>query len=213
MSEQATRYGGFPTLTYNGFSAQPFSQMAPLVAGETGSSLWNDRGPDHTNPYNPPLFGANAASDRFNASFDFRSATGAAQPGLQLVLSASAKQSSVRQTWLQIYDNGTTGFNLEYYDTSGDGNVGDYVDFVTGLSYNEWHNITMQVQFVDGVVDVNGNPYTLRPGDAGFNESDVYGNDIVKLYVDGQLKLTASTWESYYLSESDATPAPDAAGG
>ena len=130
-----------------GFQRNRFRRRRPWSRVKPGSSLWNDRGPDHTNPYNPPLFGANAASDRFNASFDFRSATGAAQPGLQLVVSASAKQSSVRQTWLQIADNGTTGFDLDFYDTSGPTGT-DY--YITDLSYSAWHNITMQVQFVDG---------------------------------------------------------------
>ena len=49
-------------VTNSGLSAQPFSPVAPQVAGETGAALWNDRGPDHTSPLTPPNPGAGCAA-------------------------------------------------------------------------------------------------------------------------------------------------------
>ena len=78
------------------FSDSIHSPSSAQVAGESTSALWNDRGTNHNTPINPPLFGANATTNRFSYTTTFRSATGAAQPGLRIDLSASAKQSPTR---------------------------------------------------------------------------------------------------------------------
>ncbi len=178
---------------YSEYSSQPFSPTTARVAGENGSSLWNDRGPDHTNPYNPPHFGANAATDRFHAAFDFRSATGAAQPGLAITLSPSAKQSTVRMSYLRISDNGSSGFDLLFYDTSNGDQNWNPTTVATGLSYSGWHSIVMDIEFVDGV-DTGG--------------GQVNGNDVVRVYVDGILGHTGTTWESYYYAEGEGVTEP-----
>ena len=178
---------------YNAYSSQPFSPTAESVAGETGSSLWNDRGPDHTNPYNPPHFGANATTNQFYSSFDFRSATGAAQSGLAITLSPSAKQSSVRMSYLKISDNGSTGFDLLFYDTSNGDQDWNPTTVASGLSYSDWHSIDMDVAFVDGVDNSGG---------------QINGNDVVKIYVDGSLEHTGTTWESYYYAEGEGVTEP-----
>ena len=190
------------------YSAQPFSQVSDQVAGETGSWLYNDYGPDHTHPYSPPHGGATAASDRFYASFDVWSFTGAVQPDLSVTISPSAKQSAVRMSYLRILDNGADGLNLIFYDTSNGSNGWNETTVAAGLSYASVHSIAMDVQFVDGVVDSLGNPYTLMPGDAGYNVDDVFGNDIVRIYVDGTLAHTGSTWESYYATTGEGVPEP-----
>ncbi len=154
--------------SYTSYSSQPFSPTSPLVAGQTGSSLWNDFGSDHTQPYSPAHFGANATTNLFHSDFDVCSATGAAQPGMTITVSASAKQSAVRQTYLRILDNGTNGLDLIFNDDFGDHTI------ATGLSYTAWHHIDMDIQFVDGMGDINGDPYTLHPGDPGFNANEVY---------------------------------------
>jgi hypothetical protein len=51
------------------------------------------------------------------------------------------------------------------------------------LSYAGWHTVAMDVSFFDGV-DTSG--------------GQVNGNDVVKIYVDGSLVHTGTTWESYY---------------
>jgi hypothetical protein len=64
------------------YSNQPNSPSSPAVAGDSAAFLYNDRGPDHTLPTTPPDTRAGATTPYFHGGFDFKSATGAAQPGL-----------------------------------------------------------------------------------------------------------------------------------
>ena len=181
-------------VAYTEYGFQPFGPVSNAVAGETGSWLYNDYGPDHTHPHSPPEPGAPATYDRFLGSFDFWSATGAAQPDLAVTLSPSAKQSSVRMSYLRIADNGTDGFDLLFYDVANGANEWNGTTIATGLSYSDKHSIAMDIQFVDGVVDHGG--------------GDIDGNDIVDVYVDGALAHTGTTWEVYYYVEGEGVPEP-----
>jgi hypothetical protein len=174
------------------FSSQPFSPTSPQAAGENGAALWNNRGTNGASPISPPLFGANAETNCFCAEVTFRSATGAAQPGLQVNLSPSAKQSTVRMSLVQIVDNGVDGYRLDvspgvYLDSGGSPQFPALIQYnpaTTGLDYADWHTVTIAVQFFDGLApEVN---------------DETYGNDIVEVFVDGDLIHTGTTWEAYY---------------
>ncbi len=144
-----------PRVAAGGYPAQPYSHVSPQVAGESGSYLYNDRGPDHTNPLTAPNPGGGATSSRFYASMDFRSVTGSAQPGLSVSLSPGAKQGAVRMSYLNISDNGTDGFDPLFYETY-DGSSGwRGVTVATGLSYDQTHSLAMDIESVDGV-DTSG---------------------------------------------------------
>jgi hypothetical protein len=165
-------------VTSGGMSDQPNSPSAPLVAGETGAELWNDRGPNHTTPVNPPYARATAATPFFSAAFSFKSVTGSPQADLSLNVSPVARQSTWRMSFLSITDTGA-GFDLGFFDTD---SIGGFIStpVATGLSYADWHDIEMLVEFVDGV------------------EGDGSGNDVVRIFVDGALVHTGTTWETYY---------------
>jgi len=155
------------------FSSQPFSPIVPdaLVAGETGAYLYNNFGPDSTAPWGEPANkGRMAQTKHFCASFDFKSETDGAQVGLKIEIDASAKQSSARYAWMRVEDNNGAGLD---FNTDG-----GYA--ATGLSYNEWHHVKMEIEFVDG----------LNP--------DGSGNDIVTITVDGGTPIVTTTWEDYY---------------
>ncbi|MBU6159266.1 MAG: hypothetical protein KGP35_09615, partial [Bacteroidetes bacterium] len=170
------------------YPSQVFSAVSGQVAGETGSSLWNNRGTNGLAPLSPTQFGANATSKTFYTKLKFRSATGAAQTGLQLTLSPSAKQSAVRMSFLQIQDNGSTGFNLNFYETLANGAFpSNATQIASGLSYTTLHTLEMEINFVDGVSTVGG---------------VVFGNDVVKIWLNGTLIHTGTTWESYYYTNS-----------
>lgn len=171
-------------VTNNGYSAQVCSPSAAQVAGETGSALWNDRGTNGCAPVSPPMSGAYASNDAFWYRCTFRSATGAAQPGLFVTMSPTARQSTVRMGWIRIEDNGSTGFDLKVYDLLANGTFpAGPTTIATGLSYTAQHELTVTIDFVDGVSTVG---------------ADVFGNDVLKVYLDGTLIHTGSTWESYY---------------
>lgn len=170
-----------------GLSDQPMSQVTGGASGETGSALWNDLGPDHTSPTNPPDPGLYATSKYFCSSFDFWSATGSAQDNLRIDVSPAAKQVDSRQSLVRIADDGTNGFDLFFYETghTGDiwGSTSTYIEIASDLSYDEKHNIEIFMEFVDGLKDVG---------------LEKYGNDIVKVSVNGALAHTGSSWETYY---------------
>jgi hypothetical protein len=166
-------------ITSNSYALQPFSPSAPQIAGETGAELYNDYGPNHTTPYTPPLSSGTAGTRYFYGGWDVKSATGAAQPGLGLTVSASGKQSTLRMSYLRMEDNGSSGINLLYIGT-GTGGSFPAATVIDTLSYTDWHRIEMFHEFVDGE----------GPG--------VTGNDIVTVKVDGVVKHVGTTWESYY---------------
>jgi hypothetical protein len=165
-------------ITSTGYTSQVFSATSDQVAGETNAALWNDRGTYGPTPISPPRYGAYATTDTFYCKVAFRSATGAAQPGLLVVLSPSAHQSAVRMSWVQIIDTGS-GFDIAFQDATF-----AKVTIASGLSYTDLHTLEIGITFVDGVI----------PG-AG---TDVTGNDVVKIWLNGNLIHTGTTWEAYY---------------
>ena len=175
-------------VTSGGLSAQPMSQVTAEAAGETGAALWNDRGPDHTAPLTPPNPGAYASVSNFYGAFDFRSATGAAQNGLAITASPTAKQFDGRQSYVQILDDGANGFDVLFYETGSTTNVWapSMVEIASNLSYTDWHKIEIEIQFVDGLTDISG---------------ELFGNDIVTVSVDGSVVHTGTSWETYWYTE------------
>jgi hypothetical protein len=161
-------------VTSSGFSNQPFV-AASAIAGEAGSLTYAQ----------PSINGGNLASttNQFNSTVYFQSATGAAQAGLSLTLSASALQSTVRMTFLAIVDTGT-GFDLRFYESGLNGSFAPSATTIaTGLSYTANYKLEKNITFVDGV---NGGP------------GNITGNDIVEIKLNDVLIHTGTTWESYY---------------
>ena len=179
-------------VTSGGISAQPMSQVKDQAAGEPGSALWNDKGPDHTSPLSPPNPGAYATTNYFYGAFDFRSATGAAQNGLSISVSPTAKYVDARQSYVSIADDGVNGFDVFFYATGhtedvwGANGSDEWVEVASDLSYTDWHNIEIAVEFISGLEDVGG---------------DLYGNDKVTVSVDGGVVHTGTTWETYWYTE------------
>ena len=178
-------------VTSGGLSAQPMSQTSSAVAGEVGAALWNDRGPDHTDPLTPPNPGAFATMTGFRSSFDFSSATGAPQPGLAISVSPTAKQFDGRMSYVALVDDGANGIDVLFYETGHTGSPWgtSSVEIASDLSYAQTHHIDLNIQFVSGLQDVAG---------------DLFGNDIVTVKVNGVAVHTGSSWETYYAS----TPTP-----
>jgi hypothetical protein len=144
----APRLGGIPVNTV----LKPTNDSPGAFAGETstGTSL-----------------------DRYRAAFSFRSATGAAQPGARITVSADNGNGG-RQSFIALRDTGT-GINVETVDVDDNGEFSDFIVIASGLSYKKWHTTSVDIQFKAG-------------------ES----NDRVKYFVDGKLVHTGPTWEQYY---------------
>jgi hypothetical protein len=182
-------------ITNSNYPSQVFSDTSALIAGESGAALWNNRGTNGSAPINPVQFGSYSGSNIFYSKISFRSATGAPQPGLNLTLSPSAKQSAVRMSWLQLADNGSTGFNINFIEALGSTGVGNAsfsptTTVASGLSYTDLHTVEMVITFVDGVNNTGGT---------------ITGNDVVEIFVNGNLVHTGTTWESYYYNNERIT--------
>lgn len=165
------------------FGDQPIAPGSDQYAGETGGIHEYDSAVANTN--------------RFYASFDFWSVTGAAQPGLDITISPD-DGAGRRQSFISLEDDGS-GLNIDFYDThdndnganANEGFVQTYV--ATGLSYATRHHVVFDITFVDGNVESSG----------------VYnGNDIVNIYVDGALVHTGTTWESYWQTTTEGQTPP-----
>jgi hypothetical protein len=77
-------------------------------------------------------------------------------------------------SWIQMTDAGA-GLEVNFYDYQH--SVGDFVEttIASGLTRTDAHNIKLQMDFVDGSA-----------------------NDIVKVWVDGSLVHTGTSWEDFY---------------
>ena len=125
---------------------------------------------------NPDAFAGESSTGatyrRFFACFDFKSATGIAQNGLSVTVSAD-NGSGGRQSFFDLEDNGS-GIDITTYDY-GAGAFAGPVTIASGLSYADWINIGVEVLFNDGP-----------------------GNDVVNYYLGGSLIYTSTSWEDYY---------------
>jgi len=109
----------------------------------------------------------------FQAEWQFASTvpTGE-QPGLSVVASPD-RGDGARMSWVQMTDT-PAGLEVNFFDyQQGSGFV--FTQVATGLSRTVPHSIKITMQFVDGTA-----------------------NDVVKVYVDGTLRHTGTSWEDYF---------------
>jgi len=176
----------FSNAVTGSFSDQPNSPSAPAVAGEPGSDLWNYRGLNHTTPAIATRAAPTTAT--FHGSFRFKSVTGAAQAGLSLNISPTARQSDRRNSFIGLVDDPITGLSVTFVGTGIGGTFPAATVIATGLSYTAWHKIDIYVEFVDGL---NG---------------DGSGNDIVTVLVNDVVVHVGTTWETYYRVATPTRP-------
>lgn len=155
------------------FGDQTFSKSLTEAAGE--SSAMGD---------------GNSSSPiwrHFEAQWDFASVTQTYQPDLSVVASPD-RGDGARMSWIQMAD-ATDGLQVNFYDYAV-GNTVDtgpcgcapfrYTTVVTGLDRSIPHTIKVTMDFYDGPQ-----------------------NDVVKVYVDGVLKHTGTSWEDYFRDEEN----------
>lgn len=158
-------------VTSGSFGDQTFSKSLGDEAGETSAENGGLSGGTRQ-PY-------------FEASWDFASTVpGSEQPGLSVVASPD-RGDGARMSWVQMLDT-PSGLEVNFYDYQRGATVDPFgccppfvgQNVVSGLDRTVPHNIKLTMEFVDG-------------------ES----NDVVKVYVDGVLELTGTSWEDYFRDE------------
>ena len=156
------------------FGDQTFSKPLVDEAGETAAYVAVPSG---------------TRQNHFEAQWEFASAVpGAEQSGLSVVASPD-KGDGGRMSWVQMADT-PSGLEVNFYDYQdvfpygsdaipGDGvGVGDdfvLTNLVAGLDRTVKHTIRIEMDLIDGP-----------------------RNDVVKVYVDGVLEHTGTSWEDYF---------------
>jgi hypothetical protein len=131
----------------------------------------------------------------FEAQWDFASTVpGAEQPGLSVVASPD-RGDGARMSWVQMKDT-PGGLEVNFYDyqesampavCDAGGNDFVFSPVASGLDRAIPHTIKLQMYLVDGPA-----------------------NDVVKIFVDGVLKHTGTSWEDYFRNcESNPTRTVD----
>jgi|GEM_PF-2671681 len=125
-------------------------------------------------------FSSGTRQDTFEAEFDIAATQSTQQTGLALSVSPDRGDGS-RMSYLSFTDT-AGGIDVVFYDVQGTGNPANFVPttVATGLSRTEAHTIKFDMEFVDGP-----------------------SNDIVKIYIDGGLAHTGTSWENYYRYDSE----------
>lgn len=161
-------------VTSGGFGDQTFSKRLANEAGETAA-------------YTAAPAGTRQKS--FVAQWSFASTVpDAEQPGLSITASPDGGDGG-RMSWVQMADT-PSGLEVNFYDyqdvapygslanpADGRGTGDDFVfsSLASGLARNVPHQIRMEMDLLDG-------PH----------------NDVVRVYVDGLLKHTGTSWEDYF---------------
>ncbi|HTK39687.1 MAG TPA: Ig-like domain-containing protein [Patescibacteria group bacterium] len=115
--------------------------------------------------------GESAVNDHYEASFTFGSTMQTQQSNLAISVSPD-DGSGNRMSYVGLSD-AVSGTELTFFDTDSDGN---FVATSLGtFARDQAHTIKFVIDFVPGA-----------------------SNDVVKLYVDGVLAHTGTTWEQYY---------------
>ena len=139
----------------------------------------------------PGAFPVGVLQPFFDASFSVASFTGALQPGLRVQVSPD-RGDGARMSYVGIEHLVGGGINFDFYDVQGV--IGTAPCFqcanfvLTDLgTYDETIPHTVEIQMV-------------------FN--DAPGRDVVKVFIDGQLKVTGGSWEDYYTMDTESSPNP-----
>jgi hypothetical protein len=164
-------------VTSGSFGDHTFSKRTTNYGGETESAcgVWCVPG--------------GTRQSHFEAEWDFASTTpGAAQPGLSVVASPD-RGDGARMSWVQMTE-GTAGLDINFFDVQGVTRPSPAVcgeanfvesDVATGLSRAVPHTIKITMDLLEGP-----------------------SNDVVKVYVDGKLKHTGTSWEDYFRYDCEA---------
>lgn len=128
--------------------------------------------------------GVGDSENHFEAEFDIKSTTGAHQPGL--VLSVSPDDGNgARMSFLRFEDQ-ADGIHVIFSEVTNAGPLPTVSSFsledIATIDHTNSHTIKFVMDFVDGA-----------------------GNDVVKIYVDGILEKTGTSWENYYRFDPEQT--------
>ena len=126
-------------------------------------------------------FSRGTLQSHFEAQFDIASTMSSEQSGMAISVSPDRGDGS-RMSYLSFADT-ATGIDVTFYDVQGTDNPANFVPTDSGeLDRSTSHTIKFDMDLVDGP-----------------------SNDVVKIYIDGVLVHTGTSWENYYRYDSEAS--------
>lgn len=121
--------------------------------------------------------------NRFEAQFDLASATTTQQPGLAITVSPD-RGDGARMSFLRFEDQ-ADGIHVIFFDVQGTTDPANFVSTdIATLDRAQPHTIKFVMDFVAGP-----------------------SNDVVQIYIDGNLEHTGTSWENYYRFDNESNPA------
>ncbi len=166
------------TYGYTSFGTQSLRMSNAVTSGcfsdQTFSkSLVNEAGESTSSDAYNGGFSGGTRQSHFETQWDFASTVpGAEQPGLSVVASPD-RGDGARMSWVQMADT-PAGLEVNFFDyQTGIGFV--FTNVASGLDRTVPHSIKITMKFIDGAA-----------------------NDIVKVYVDGALLHTGTSWEDFF---------------
>ena len=162
-------------VTSHCYSDQTFSGRTVNVAGQADAQSRS------TNGLIDYAVAGGMLQNHFEAEWSFASTVpGAQQPGLEVVASP-ARGDDARMSWIQMADL-PDGLAVIFAERSNPASAGDFLlsTVARHLDRRVPHTIKISMDFVDGP-----------------------GNDIVRVFVDGDLKHTGTSWENYYFYDAN----------
>lgn len=173
------------TYGYTSFGCKTLRISDSVTSGSFGDQLYS---PSTTNEAGETdaLNGSMSAGTRqphFEAQFDLASVMSAQQSGMHMSVSPD-RGDGARMSYLR-FEDGAAGINVFFDDVQGTTNPANFVEtqIATDLSRTTSHTIKFVMDFVDGD-----------------------SNDVVKIYIDGTLVHTGTSWENYYRFDPESNP-------
>ena len=176
-----------PSYAYPTFGAQSLRLSNAVTSGCFGDQTFSKRLDNAAGESNADAGGfaviPGIPKNHFEAQWDFASTVpGAEQPDLSVVASPD-RGDGARMSWVQMTDT-PDGLDINFFDVQGTDNPANFVgptNIASGLDRTVPHTIRITMDFVDGP-----------------------SNDVVRVYVDGALKHTGTSWENYFRYDSEA---------
>jgi hypothetical protein len=158
----------FPAAAGYGFGTQALRASNAVTSGSFGDQTFS---PGLANP------AGESGAPHFDANFSIGTTQAVVQPGLVMSVSPDSGDGS-RMSYLRFEDQ-ADGVHVHFVDVTDPGPLGMFANFndtdIATLSHTSAHSVRFSIDFV--------------PGPA---------NDVVRIYLDGNLAATGTTWEDYY---------------
>jgi hypothetical protein len=166
----------FPAASGYGFDSQALRFSDAVTSGSFGDQTFS--------PALASAAGEGASKSHFDASFSIGTTLAAEQVGLHMSVSPDSGDGS-RMSYLRFEDH-SDGVHVFFDDVTNPGPLPSASNFsdtdIATLGRTTAHSIRFAIDFKAG-----------------------QGNDVVKIYVDGALKITGATWENYYRYDAEQT--------